>query len=446
MRGKQSRHALAYVLDHHGKPLMPTKPARAKKLLKDGRAKVVCRAPFTIKLLAATCGYRQEVVLGGDTGSKKSGWAAVANGEVVYQSEIAHRGEEVSANMEQRASYRRTRRGRNTRYRQARFENRRRKDGWVTPSMRSKVDSHKREIKAIKKILPVSRMKLELASFDIHAITNPDVHGKGYQQGRMRGFENVKKYILHRDEYKCQHCGKGQRELHVHHIVFRSNGGTDSPDNLITLCREHHEALHRGEIALKKKRPKKNTKHATEVTIIAAVLRRELAGQFTETFGYETALKRRRLGLPKKHHVDALMVCLEEGEIVDSLEQVFLKRHVAAGDYQQSSGKRSEQPLPTGKINGYRKFDLVEWNGKLGFIKGRMSSGYAILMSIDGQKIDIKPIPKISNVVGTKTVRFVSARKTTLIEARGAESIASPYISYSSLSTERDSSKNSEAS
>ena len=132
---------LVYILNHHGKPLMPCSQVKARILLKLGKAKVVRRDPFTIKLLFGSSGYRQEVVAGMDTGSKTVGAAAVANGQVVYQAEVGLR-DDVTGRMKQRAMYRRTRRGRKTRYRPARWSNRAsmRADGRLAPSIRSKVE------------------------------------------------------------------------------------------------------------------------------------------------------------------------------------------------------------------------------------------------------------------------------------------------------------------
>ena len=222
---------LVYVLNHHGKPLMPCSPARARHLLKDGKAKIVRRDPFTIKLLFGSSGYTQDVVAGMDTGSKTIGAAAIANGKVVYQAEVTLR-DDVSRKIKQRATYRRTRRDRKTRYRQPRWSNRAslRADGRLAPSIRSKVESHLRERDFVERILPVRRWKVELASFDIHKITNPDVAGAGYQEGAQKDFYNVKAYVLHRDGYKCQsgRQGKDSPKLHVHHKVFRGKAAATS--------------------------------------------------------------------------------------------------------------------------------------------------------------------------------------------------------------------------
>jgi 5-methylcytosine-specific restriction endonuclease McrA len=392
---------------------MPCSPVRTRHLLKQGKAKVVRRVPFTIRLLFGSSGYKQEVVAGMDTGSKTIGTAAVAGGQVVYQAEVVLR-DDVSGKMRQRAVYRRTRRGRKTRYRPARFDNRAslRAEGHLAPSTRSKVESHQRERLFVESILPVSRWNVELASFDIHKITNPNVAGIGYQEGIQKGYYNVKAYVLHRDGYTCQSGRKCKHSvpLHVHHIVFRSQGGGDDPANLTTLCETCHDDLHAGQFTLKAGRSK--TKFATEVGIIKGAITR-LNWAFLATFGYETKWKREQcLGWPKSHAADAVAICLGDGEIVSPCGTVYRKRHVAKGDYQQTSGKRSEKRIPTGKLFGLRKFDLVSTPRGVGFVKGKRSSGFFAIAELDGTPIH-------NSVKATKCVRL-AARSTTLITRSGS--------------------------
>jgi len=400
---------LVYVLNKDGKPLMPCKPAKARKLLCAGKAKVVSRVPFSIKLIYGSAGYIQPVIAGMDTGSKTIGCAAIANGKVVYQSEISIR-TDVSKKMQQRAMYRRTRRGRKCRYRPARWANRAsmRANGRLAPSIRSKLESHLREKKQVEEILPVSEWKVETASFDIHKIVNPNVSGVGYQQGNQKGFYNVKAYILHRDNYTCQGNRKVKHsvKLHVHHIVFKSQGGTDAPSNLITLCETCHHDLHAGKFSLKEKKSK--TKHATEIGIIKSQLKK--IWDFKETFGFETKFKREKLlNLPKTHYYDAEAICCNENEFVQQSIDIIYKRHVAKGDYQQTKGARSEKRIPVGKLFGLRKFDYIQTTQGTGFVKGKRSSGYFALETILGKKIHASANVK-------KNAVRLNARTTTLTQ------------------------------
>jgi hypothetical protein len=113
--------------------------------------------------------------------------------------------------------------------------------------------------------------------------------------------------------------------------------------------------------------------------------------------------------LPKEHYMDAVVIASQGDNIKFKANTVLLKKCVSDGDYQQSKGIRSEQRIKTKKIQGFRKFDKVKYNGDVYFIKGRMSTGYAILMNITGNKIDLKPIPKFSKM------ERLSSRKTWIM-------------------------------
>lgn len=388
---------------------MPCKPQKARKLLESGKAKVVSRVPFTIKLLHGSSGYKQEITAGMDTGSETVGCAAIANGKVIYQSEVKMR-TDVSKKMQRRAMYRRNRRGRKCRYRKPRFLNRSsaRKAGRLAPSLLSKLQSHLREKAQIEKILPISHWKVETASFDIHKITNPDVSGEGYQKGKLKGYYNVKAFVLNRDNYKCLSGRKinHSKELHVHHIIFKSKGGTNMPDNLLTLCKTCHSDLHAGEFEIKAKKSK--TKHATEMGIIKARLLK--LWNFEETFGYETKFKREQvLNLAKSHSNDAIAICCGDNETVKQSKFIIHKRHVAKGDYQQTKGVRSEKIIPTGKLFGFKKHDFIQTDKGKGFVKGKRSNGYFSLETILGEIIH-------NSVNIKKNAVRLTARTTTLTQ------------------------------
>ncbi|MDA3792483.1 MAG: RNA-guided endonuclease IscB [Elusimicrobia bacterium] len=407
---------LVYIVNRDFEPLMPCSPAKARKLLENDKAKVIKRTPFTIKLLYGSSGYKQEVTAGMDTGSKKIGCAAIANGRVIYQSEVQLRNN-VSRKMKQRKRYRRTRRSRKVRYREPRWQNRAsmKKEGRLAPSIKSKVDSHLKEKKFVESILPVSKWKVETASFDIHKISNSDVKRWDYQNGQQKGYYNVKAYILDRDNYQCQECKKKNTKLHVHHIVFRSDGGTDTPDNLITLCTSCHDKVHDGKIEIKGKRSR--TKNATEIGIVKSQLKKQF-GEFEETYGYETKFKREQvLCLSKTHYHDAVAVCCEEGELVDLSDIVYYKKHVSKGDYRQTNGCHSEKVIPTGKLFGLRKFDLIETPKGIGFVKGKRSTGFFAISDLDGNVIS--PSANVK-----KTYKRLTARTTILTERRMAHSSA----------------------
>lgn len=390
-----------FVLNRYGKPLMPTIPRKARKLLDSGKAIVHQSYPFTIKLKYYSSGYTQKIIASEDTGSKYIGCAARANGEIIYQSEVEIRND-IKENMKERASYRRNRRNKKTRYRKPRFNNR--KGLNLAPSVQSKYDSHIREIKFVESILPNPKWIIEIGQFDIHKITNPDVID--YQSGKMKGFYNTKAYILHRDGYKCQSNEKIHSEkLHVHHKIFRSNGGTDDPTNLETLCDLCHYKVHKNEITLSSKKKKSKTTSATQTNIIGSQLLKNFKN-FERTYGYLTKFNREQLRLEKSHANDATAMIMFKNDIINT--PVYRKKHVAHGDYKLRKGKRSEIVLPMGKIKGFRKFDYVKSIKGSGFIKGRMSTGYCILMDITGEVI--------VKCVTMKNMEKISARCTTLIE------------------------------
>lgn len=403
---------MVYVLNIDGKPLMPCSPVIARLLLKQGKAKVKRRTPFTIKLLYKTeTEYTQPLTHGIDSGSSKVG-SAVSDekGNVLYMSEIEIRND-ITEKMKQRSKYRRNRRNRKTRYRKARWLNRKNsmKKDRFSPTMMSKINSHLKEINFVNKLLPISKTVIETATFDPHALKKPEVLTNKwmYQKGINYGFANTKAYVLTRDGYCCQHCkGKSKdKRLEVHHIVFRSENGSDEADNLLTLCKTCHDALHRGETTLKKKGKKKGQlNHATQMNSIRIQLLKRTNSE--ETFGFVTKEHRQLMGLPKEHFFDAVAIATEGKEPTFKASNILFKKCISDGDYQQNKGVRSEKRIPTGKLFGFRKFDKVQYKGKEYFVKGRMSSGYAILMGIEGDKVELKPIPKFAKM------QRVSARQS----------------------------------
>jgi hypothetical protein len=359
-----------------------------------------------------------------DTGSAVAG-VAVANdeGTIFYLAEVEMR-TDIAATMKERASKRRNRRQRKTRYRQPRWRNRRNsiRPERFSPTMRSKFDGHRREIRFVQALLPITSIVLETGTFDPHALKNPDVLQKKWldQRGINYGFANTKAYVLTRDGYTCQHCqGKSRdRRLEVHHVVFRSQGGSDAKANLLTLCKTCHDRLHAGPIILKQRGAKKGVlTHATQMNSMRVQLLKRLDTE--ETWGFVTKEHRLLAGLPKTHANDAAVIATRGKTPQFRTTQVLLKKGIPDGDYQQTKGVRSEQPITTGKIRGFRKFDKVRYCGQEYFIKGRMSTGYAILMGMDGKKVDLRPIPKFEKM------KKVSARSSWMISQRIMPSFSS---------------------
>lgn len=411
---------MVYVINCENKPLMPCDNAIARLLLKEGKAKVKRKTPFTIKLLYQTTNYTQNLTLGIDTGSSKIGSAVVReDGEVIYLSQVEIRND-IADKMTKRSKYRRNRRNRKTRYRKPRWLNRRNsiKKDRFSPTMISKINSHLKEISFVKSILPIAKVILETATFDVHALKNPNVLNNKwlYQKGINYGYANTKAYVLARDDYTCQQCkNKGKNiRLEVHHIIFRSQSGSDEQENLITLCKTCHDKIHDGKINLKNGKIKGQLKHATQMNSIRMQLLKRV--ECKETFGFITKEHRQLLGLPKEHYMDAVAIACQGNTIQFKTNNILFKKCVSDGDYQQTKGIRSEQKIPTGKIYGFRKFDKVKYLGKEYFIKGRMSTGYAFLMDIHGNKIDFSSAPKGWKTPKLNNLIRISSRKTVLMD------------------------------
>ncbi len=404
-----------YVLNKDKTPLMPTDPPKARIMLKQGKAKVHSKLPFTIRLnYQIENPVLQEIIAGMDTGSKIIGSAAVGNNEVLYGAEVQIRND-VTKHMKRRKMYRVNRRGRKTRYRQCRFNNRKnsKREGRIAPSVKSKIDSHHREQTQIESILPVTKWIVETASFDIHKITNPTVQGINYQNGPLKDFYNDKVYAMFRDGYKCQSGQKIQHsvKLNAHHVIFRSKQGADTHWNLLTLCETCHQNYHKGLFTLNQKGTKSNTKHATQIGIIKSQLLKS-NWVFDETFGYETKYKREQiLKLPKNHLNDAIAICCNDSQVPKmNQDNIYTKRHIDKGTYRRTFGRCSEKRFPKGKMYGYRTWDYINTPYGKGFITGKRTRGEFILGDINGKKIMKKFAFNIH-----KNCNRITARTTTLI-------------------------------
>ena len=419
---------MTYVINFDNKPLMPCTNVIARLLLKQGKAKVKYKTPFTIKLTYQTTTHTQDLTDGMDSGSSKIGNAVVDNkGNVLYLSQVEIRND-ITDKMKQRNKYRRNRRNRKTRYRPARWSNRKNssKKDRFSPTMTSKINSHLKELKFVKSILPITKTIIETATFDMHLMKNPMLYNEKcrhwlYQKGINYGYANTKAYVLTRDNYTCKICGKTHKRLEVHHIIFRRNGGSDDESNLICLCKTCHDKLHNGEISLKKNgKVKGQLKHATQMNSIRQQLLRHV--ECIETFGFITKEHRQIMGLIKEHYMDAVAIAslnnIECSNLLDinfKVDKILFKKCVSKGDYQQTKGIRSEQKIPTGKIQGFRKFDKVKYLGKEHFIKGRMSSGYCVLMDIEGNKIEFKDATKGMKTAKLSNCKRIQGRKSWII-------------------------------
>ena len=358
-----------YVIHKNGKPLMPCHSARARILLKRKQAKVVRMIPFTIQLTKDSEENIQEVTLGIDPG-EFVGISVVSKKKVLYE-EVLKMRTDVTQLITHRREMRRNRRFRKTRYRKARFNNRKTQtEGWISPTLRQKIETYKSTIDRLCKILPISKCVFEYTSFDIQKLENPDIQSEQYQHGQMEGFENVKAFVRYRDNYACQYCGKKNVKLHVHHIQFRSDGGSNRPDNLITLCEQCHKDLHNGKIQLNIKKLKLY-KAATHLNILKDRLYKLLCDKFgtknvRKTYGYITKYIRLQHNLPKEHYVDARVIAggwnLKNDKIYQSIK---LRRHNRKlhDELYRKDGTKRKIRLPY-KVFNYQAGDIVFYNDK----------------------------------------------------------------------------------
>ena len=409
---------MVFVINKDGQPLMPTKNhAKVRILLKNKKAKVVKYCPFTIQLLYSTTNYTQEITLGVDAGSKHIGISATTEDKVLFESDVELRNDIVDL-ISTRRQNRRSRRSRKTRYRKARFNNRKRKEGWLAPSVQNKVDSHVTVIRKVYEILPITRIIVEVASFDIQKIKNPTISGVDYQRGEQLNFYNIREYVFFRDGHKCQCCkGKSKNKiLNVHHIESRHTGG-NAPNNLITLCETCHSNYHKGILKLPKEIHRgMSFKDATFMGIMRWSLYntvKKIYPRVRLTYGYLTKNTRIENGLHKDHYIDARCISGNPKAISDGT--VYYQKKVRCHNRQIHKNtilkggirKRNQAPY---EVMGFRLFDKVKWKGQICFIFGRRSTGRMDIRLLDGTKINAS--------VGYKNLQMIEMRKNYLIEQR----------------------------
>lgn len=422
---------IVYVLNKNKKPLMPCKPQKARKLLKEGKAKVIQTEPFTIQLLYGSAGYKQDITLGVDAGSKHIGLSASTEKKELYAADVELRNDIVDL-LSTRRQNRRTRRNRKTRYRKPRFQNRvkTKHKGWLAPSVENKIHTHFKAIADIHKILPITNIIVETASFDIQKIQNPDIQGVGYQQGNQLGFWNVREYVLWRDDHKCQCCkGKSKDKiLNVHHIESRKTGG-DAPNNLITLCETCHKGYHAGTVKLPKNIKRgMNFRDATFMGIMRWTFYnrlKEIYPNVSMTYGYITKNTRIENNLPKEHYVDAL--CMAGHPTAERLGYYFYQKQVRRNNRQihkvniLKGGKKKLNQAPK-YVFGYQLFDKVKYKNNTYYIFGRRSSGAFDIRKLDGTKVN-------KGSINQKYLTKLENRKSILTERRNCAPLTTEVAS-----------------
>ena len=229
-------HNFVFVLDTNKVPQEPIHPAHARRMLRDGQVAVYRRYPFTIILNEAKPDVQSEPIrFKVDPGSKTTGMALVQGGKVIFAAELTHRGQAIKDALESRRAIRRNRRNRKTRYRQSRFANRTRPEGWLAPSLKSRVDNIQAWFVRFVKLCNVQAISMELVRFDMQLMQNAEVSGVEYQQGELADYE-VREYLLEKFQRKCCYCQAKDIPLEIEHIDPKSRGGSNRVSNLCLAC------------------------------------------------------------------------------------------------------------------------------------------------------------------------------------------------------------------
>jgi len=390
---------LVYVVNHNGNPLMPCQPSKARKLLRERRAKVVKRSPFTIQLLWDCEEHVQEIVVGIDKGSHVTGLSCVGKGAILLSGQIHHR-LDVKEKLDGRRAHRRSRRGR-TWYRPARFHNRATslRSGRLPPSIKTNAEEVIRVVQHLP--LPISAIVIEDVQVDIARLNDPTLKGSQYQDP-TRLDENLRIACLMRDDYTCQHCGKRRVRLEAHHIVFREHGGKDTLSNLLTLCEGCHQHLHQGKITLKVTGVHGRLDQIAQRTMQGKrYLYATLGAQIplSTICGYQTAALRKARGLPKEHDADALCIATyQTGEPIpyhrECFYQISFRPRRTRRQYHDlpRSGQGRVKYQVNEELAGFRKGDVVRV--KSHFVKqitSIYSNGYVAFRRIKGEPFQARP-------------------------------------------------------
>ena len=432
---------MVYVLSINNKALMPTSNAKARILLKQKKAIVKNLKPFTIQLNYETTKYTQTITLGIDSGYNNIGFSAVTDKKELIVGEVKLL-QGMKERLLEKARYRKIRRSR-LRYRKPRWNNRTKSkpQGWLAPSLKHKLDSHIKFIDSLYKILPINKTIVEIANFDIQKMKDDTISGVQYQQGNMLGFWNLREYVLYRDNHKCQNpnCKNKDKEqiLEIHHIKYKSLGGVDNPNNLITLCSKCHTSPNhkKGKFLYdwcQEGKKVRGFKDATFMSMIRWYLVNKLKEKYNNvsfTYGYITKNHRIKNKIDKTHYNDAFCIAKGINQIRSldiqnvkqsrrnnrSLEMFYDAKYtdirtgekVSGGDLNNGRRTRNKnlnsenlhkyrgQKVSKGqrRIRKQRYFyqpnDLVKYEGKVYSVRGTQNSGAYIRLN------EIKKVPRV---------------------------------------------------
>lgn len=403
---------LIYVINLNGKPLMPCKPSKARKLLRQGKAKIIKYSPFTIQLQWDCEENVQPITLGIDKGSHQTGFCSVGNGKILLSGIINHR-TDIKDKITARRGNRRQRRSHRW-YRPQRFENRAssQRSGRLPPSIKANADEVVRVVRQIP--LPISESIVEDVQVDVARLNDPTLLGEQYQQTH-RLDENLRLATLMRDGYQCRCCRKKNVPLQVHHLISRKHGGKNTLKNLITLCQPCHKKVHQGQITLamegisgftdqiaqRTMQGKTYLYQALQKILPCPYLRQAQVPteKIVKVFGYQTAMRRKALNLPKEHDADALCIATLKNNLLiayhrENFYNVKCRPRQTRRRYHDlpRKGKGRVPYQVNTELEGFRKGDIVKVKGK--FIKqinSIYSNGRLAFARVKGEPASAKP-------------------------------------------------------
>ena len=306
-----------FVIALDGTKLMPTNRAKARKLLKKGKAIIFQHRPFAIQLTYESEKNTQPIEFCEDTGAKHIGVSIKSQKHEYVHAQYDHLPDEKERHDDQRRN-RRNRRNRK-RYRKPRFNNRKKPEGWFAPSTEHKKENHIRLFEMYCRVCPITKAVFETGQFDPAALqameeTGEVLHGVDYQRGENYELANLREAVFTRDNYRCRICGRGLEDdviLLVHHIIYRSQGGTNRINNLLTVCSGCHTPKnHKPGGKLYGLQPVTGTyKDATFMNVVREFIINEIRELYPDievknTYGSYTKASRRELGQLEKTHAN----------------------------------------------------------------------------------------------------------------------------------------------
>jgi len=343
---------MVFVLDANKQPLDMCHPAKARRLLKDGKAAIFRKAPFTIILKKGAeqspeKSYRIKI----DYGSRHTGLAILKGNEMCWLGQMEHR-TDIKSNLDARRGYRRRRRSSNLRYRKPRFLNRRRPEGWLPPSLMSRINNIHAFVRRLSKIVPLGYISYENVKFDTQLLQNPDICGIEYQQGELAGYE-VREYLLEKFNRKCAYCGTENAKLEIEHIIPKSRGGSNRISNLAIACHDCNqkkdnmtaEEFGHPQVQALTRKPLKDAAMVTATRWAVLQILKSFGIPIECGTGGRTKLNRIRLGLPKEHYYDAVCVGASTPDIlVFKTDTVQFIKAVGRGIHQRTNVNASGFP------------------------------------------------------------------------------------------------------